>query len=215
MISLKQKFLFIHVPKAAGNSVAERLIPHCLEEGSTIGPFKNEATIFVENQFGLRRHASIYKWIRALGAKSYFEMFRFAVLRNPWDRLLAHYIFRKRWRKEYEGLELDGFDHGKFLFWLQNYAITFDELCYLQEDQIAPEQKAELSPGYHLDYYLRVETLNEDWETLCRLVDIPYEPLSHRNKGRHTSYRPYYRADTYQEIVRRCEREIKSFSYRF
>jgi hypothetical protein len=215
MISEKKNFLFIHVPKAAGNSIAERLTKYCLVDQQTVGPFKNPETYFVENRFGLRRHASVYKWLRALGDELFLKMFKFAILRNPWDRLLAHYIFKKKRAKEFEGLELEGFDQAKYRFWLENYAVSLDELCYLGEEEIKLLPATKLAPAYHIDYFLRWERLAEDWETVCRLIDIPCQPLEHRNKGSHTSYRLYYCAETYQSVARLCAREIEHFSWRF
>jgi hypothetical protein len=219
MISEGKNFLFIHVPKAAGNSVAERLLPHCSEAPPEVDSFKNEAVILVDNRFGLKRHASVGKWVRALGVRPFLNTFKFAVLRNPWDRLVSHYIFKQRAKHKTGGtleeVEYGTFDHGKFLRWLREFAVTFDELCYLREDQIDPKRRHEIQPGYHIDYFLRFENLGEDWETLCHLLDIPHEPVQHRNKGSHADYRKYYRPDTYREVARLCAREIGHFGYRF
>jgi hypothetical protein len=214
MICLKRKILFIHVPKTGGNSVAEKLIPFCQEETGFTPQIDDKSDLFIENQFGLRRHAAVTKWHHALGAEQFHRLFKFTILRNPWDRLVSHYIFKKRKQNEL-GWEYENFDHTAFLVWLQKYAVTFDELCRLAEGVPAAPARLYPRPGYPIDFYLRTETLAEDWQTLCELVSLPYDPMQHRNKGEHAHYRKYYNQETYQEVVRRCAAEIEQFSYCF
>lgn len=214
MICLSQNFLFVHVPKTGGNSVAEKLIPYCQADTGFTPQTDDKADLFIENSYGLRRHASVTKWTKALGAEQFARLFKFTILRNPWDRLVSHFIYKAR-KQNRTGWTYESFDQAEFLLWLQKYAVTFDQLCRLDEGSPQVANRVYPQPGYPIDFYLRLESMEEDWQTLCGLLKLRPEPLQHRNKGEHAPYRKYYNSETYQEVARRCASEIEHFGYRF
>lgn len=215
MISESKRFLFIHVPKAAGNSLAEHLVAHCREGGGNTGLHnpKNLEGIREVNAYGLHKHATAAAWKRVLGEKAYRAMFKFAVTRNPWDRLVSHYIFKQRKRHQRQSRVWEwNEDHENFGAWLGR-AATFDGMCL--EDPGWLGRKKGKAGGYETDFNLRFDYLQEDWKSLCSLIQIPYAPLSHRNKGDHRPYRDYYNLKTYRRVAELCAREIEHFGYRF
>jgi hypothetical protein len=128
--------------------------------------------------------------------------------------LVSHYIYKKR-KQNQSGWEYENFDHAAFLLWLQKHAVTFDQICRLDEGLLSAVGRAYPQPGYLIDYYIRFESMEEDWRTVCGLLQLKPEALQHRNKGEHAPYRKYYNSETYQEVVRRCAAEIEHFGYRF
>ena len=75
----EKKIIFIHVPKAAGTSVANALY------GKTLGHFKA-------------------KMIMELYPKEFSEFFTFAIVRNPYSRVISAYKFVKQGGTEYMGV---------------------------------------------------------------------------------------------------------------
>jgi hypothetical protein len=79
MISLTHNFAFIHVNKTGGTSVCEALAD------------------YEDIQTEARDHdpAEIYR--ARLGKALWDEMFSFAFLRNPWDRMVSSYEYRRQY----------------------------------------------------------------------------------------------------------------------
>lgn len=210
MISQTHKFIFIHVPKGAGNSLAEKLLPYCEDKITRDKPFQDGVERFgLENSYGLPKHASIEQWHQALGAEKCRSYLRIAVARNPWDRMLSHYLHKRKTKQDQPE-----FVPAHFTRWLKG-AVTFDHLTRLRKKSRLFWRKPGFAEGYAIDYFLRFEFLNEDWETLCVLLKIPYEPLVPRNKGEHRPYAEYYDRESHAVVAARCAREIEFFKHRF
>ncbi len=69
---LETGVIFIHVPKAAGSSI--------------------KTEIYGKPQFGHRRIAEFYAYDRARTA----AFFKFAFVRNPWDRMLSAFTYLRQ-----------------------------------------------------------------------------------------------------------------------
>ena len=70
----------------------------------------------------------------------------------------------------------------------------------------------------YADYVMRFETLQQDFDAVCRRLSLPSNPLP-RTKSRvrppGDDYRTYYNAYAKAHIAKRCERMIETFGYRF
>jgi len=67
------KTIFVHIPKAAGVSVCKSLYGNLAGE-----------------------HTSIYHYQYVFSKKDFYRYFKFAFVRNPWDRLFSAYTFLKK-----------------------------------------------------------------------------------------------------------------------
>jgi len=159
------------------------------------------------NSYGLDKHASCQEWVDSLGTKAYRQHLVFSVVRNPWDRIVSHFFHKRKWK---EGKT--DFDENSFFHWLQTAKSIKSEVHYK-----APRALGFLlsKPIFGLDYILRLESLDDDWNRLCTLLKIPYLPLNQRNRGEHDNYRQYYNSATYKMVTELCQWEIDHFDYRF
>ena len=100
LISLEHGFLFVHVPKNAGTSITTALQPYAL-------PARRAFLVRLVSRIGLLRdvrycqvprHASLRHAQRLIEPRLFKTMCTFAVVRNPWDRLVSqyHYILQFR-----------------------------------------------------------------------------------------------------------------------
>ena len=98
LISHKHRFLFVHVPKTAGSSIARALQP------LSDAPDQRRANrllpklgvpvnwLPVRWRYG-RKHTTAQQMKEIFSARVFDEYFKFAFVRNPWDMMVSYYHF--------------------------------------------------------------------------------------------------------------------------
>ena len=97
MISHKYKAVFVHIPKTAGMSVEQVFI-----DAHGLNWFSREALILGANPhptMGPERishlYAEEYVGLGYLEKEKFDQYYKFSFVRNPWDRLVSQYYYRK------------------------------------------------------------------------------------------------------------------------
>lgn len=115
MISHDLKFIFIHIPKTAGNSLTLflkfYLSNRTLQHENPMGP-QDGMTVFCEKNNQGIKHESITYYINQYG-DSIQDYVWFTIVRNPYDRLLSLYFFTK-------GKDNAVFIRDEFVSFIQN-----------------------------------------------------------------------------------------------
>ena len=85
MIDHKLKFIYIHIDKTGGTSIASSLWPDLrIAEGGTYHD-------------AIGKHWSIKRYNDNAGRRAKYEKyFKFAFVRNPWDRAVSKYFFDRK-----------------------------------------------------------------------------------------------------------------------
>lgn len=189
----RHRCIFIHIPKAAGTSVA--------------------MTLFGEGSRHLR-----YREYEQANPRKFAEYFKFSFVRNPWSRLYSAYSFLKkggmnemdrRWAEEHLACfnDFDSFVkewitpeniRSWIHFYPQHYFICDDAL------------------NLKMDFVGRFETLNQDFAHVQHQLSMPVTPLPHINPtAGQDSYVDHY-SDEARAIVASAYRDdIRLFSYEF
>ena len=98
MISHELKFVFIHNPKTGGNSLSlflkDFLANDVIQRKSPMGEGQGISIMCEINKGHQIKHQRI-DYYEALYGDRIKDYFKFAIIRNPYDRLLSSYFFRK------------------------------------------------------------------------------------------------------------------------
>ncbi len=99
IINNSKKFIFVHVPKAAGTSVTNALSQYTTYKDLEIGGthFGESLQPAYQRRFGLSKHTPASGIRSVIGQETWREMFKFSIVRNPYDRAISTYKFLNRW----------------------------------------------------------------------------------------------------------------------
>lgn len=205
LFSPDKKILFIHIQKTGGSCIEHILLQNVPG---------------VQKIFGMHDHA---RWCRQrMPADIWNEAFKFAFVRNPWDRLVSWYSMIEQRAAAKPRHELN-----KLLQYASATAPTFSdfiEKCtatifdndgiksfmFNQIDYITDE-----NGGLIVDFVGRHERFSQDMEEVLNKLGIKGYDIPHINKSKHTHYSHYYTERTRQIVAERYARDIEYFGYRF
>jgi len=210
ILSCSSRFLFVHIEKAAGSSIQQALLPFANAAPSNrfrrrlawLEPLNRIGGLYRALQFG--EHATANEVKRCLPPEAYDALFKFAFVRNPWDRMVSRYahLLRSKDRNRYSFISnLEKFED--FLQWemRRHSANQYHYVTDAQGRQI-------------VDFIGHYETLAEDFANVCARLKIQAE-LPHVNVSEHRDYRTYYTPETREFVAKRFQRDIEMFGYDF
>jgi len=200
MISLQKRFLFVHIPKTAGNSIQSVLRDY--SEDQLVALRKEQDGI---ERFGLRnpkykvkKHSTLNEYRDALGDEQFRNLFKFTCVRNPWDRMVSYYFTPTQ--------NPETWNPKKFREIISK-AVSVPE--YLRLDD------REEDPFANVNYIMRFENLADDFGAVCKAIGISSPTLPQYNRSSRKHYSNYY-DDELRELVRtRFAAEIGRFNYTF
>jgi len=190
MLSIQHRFLFIHIPKTGGNSVQEILLPYSMDK--KVMDHKQdgiERFDLTNKELGTNKHSRLGEYRKKLPSELFASLFKFATLRNPWDRMVSFY-----WMPYKGNIEWDRNEFRKVIL------------------QTVPS--AHLIEG-GIDHLMRFEHLQEDFNQVCDKIGIARQQLPRRNASKHDHYSTYY-DDELIELVRQhhgCDIEYGGYEF--
>ena len=147
---------------------------------------------------------NLYKCIsNYVGTEVYEKSIVFTTIRNPYSRAIS-----------------------MFKHWSWNSAETFGDFCNAIKKEEYPTDSAKWhssSLTEHItcddklmvDYVIRLENLQEDFNAICDKIGIEQQKLPHKNKSKHKHYTEYYDDETKQIVAERYAKDIEYFGYQF
>jgi hypothetical protein len=154
-----------------------------------------------------------------MGEAAFARAFKFAFVRNPWDKVVSHYHYRQRTGRIYQFRydESGAGDPGiGFCEWVARAYGAHDPMYYndpkpfmAQCDWLNDERGVCL-----VDFVGRFERLADDFQVVCRRLGVDAQ-LPHVKPTPHAHYRELY-DDATRDIVARCfAADLETFGYRF
>ena len=180
MISLAANFIFIHRGKSAGNTITDTLLPHATDNTkSSAKPHQDGINRFgIHNtSLQIRKHASIGEYKELLDAPVFESLYKFSVIRNPFDRLVSAYFHPGRVMRQG-----GAFDEPTFIRIIQTQR-TLREFTYLNTND---------KLDTHLNRLIRYEHLAKDLEAVMEDLSLPFTSPKHLNRSTREHYQSYY-----------------------
>lgn len=208
MVDPRNRFVFVHIPKTAGQSVVSCLRKQILSPRQRIvqriGRHVGRKSKY--DHYGLYRgggHGRAWQIRDAIGKEVFDQSFSFAFVRNPWDRLYSQFKFEalRPGRRRFELAKSGDFEaYLDFLLTNPNDP---------QLNYIIDENGRKI-----VDFIGRFENLNSDFESICNRLGLTSE-LPHKNSSGGKSYLSQYTPTTKEMVRDLCAVDIKHFRYTF
>ncbi len=137
----------------------------------------------------------------------YKEYFKFAFVRNPWDRLVSCWRDKVIKKNEFEFSDEEQ-DFESFI----DYVTTNVNLEYGNHHLRLQSRLIDLN---HIDYLGRFETFEIDLKEVMSLLDIEATIKKKNASNRKVDYREYYTERTKNKVAELYEKDIRIFNYEF
>lgn len=216
LFSPKYRFLFVHIPKTGGTSVRAALAPLRWRDPSYWPLWLCARLSHLSGHrlaLKLPRHAKIIAAKELLPHDYFASLFKFTIVRNPWDLQVSSFHHIRRERPHYLG---GHDDFTAFLRWKLDperpYQYHLDVSITPQSDYLV-----DLHGRLCVDFIGRYERLESDFAEICRRLGLSARRLPHHRRAidRQSDYRHYYTDETAAWIAHHFARDLALFGYRF
>ena len=188
----QKKIIFIHVPKAAGTSICHALY------GKTLGHFKA-------------------KDVQKILPNEFKTCFKFALVRNPYDRVISAYKFAKQ-----GGTDVMGIAHAKkyqtacfnsfedyVIKWLPSVDLSTEDYVFQPQYLFTHGKNFEQL----VDQIWKVEDMPQFYDGFYKQTQLKL-PQKHINQSKNNSSEEFIFTEEMQQVVRQCyKNDFKLLGY--
>ncbi|MBS0126386.1 sulfotransferase family 2 domain-containing protein [Thetidibacter halocola] len=212
IVSRGRRYIFVHIPKTGGTSMALALEARAMKDDILIGDTpkaqRRKGRLKGLTSAGrLWKHSTLADLDGVVSGTEMDGMRVFTLIRNPWDRLVSYY----HWLRAQE------FDHDAVTL-----ARTHDFAGFLRHPHTMASLKAwpygryvrDLTGAERPALFLRLEQLDKDMAPLA--AHLGFTPdLPHVNRSDRGDYRDHYDAALADHVADLCAQDIARFGYTF
>ena len=216
LLSIKHNFLFVHIAKTGGTSVRAALQPLRWRDPWYYAQLAcSKLSHLSDHRIGSKfpRHSRIVAAREMLPEEFFQGLFKFAVVRNPWDLQVSSYHHIRRERPHLIA-HIEDFD--QFIRWKLDpgrpYQYHLDTSIQSQLDYLI-----DLHGELLVDFIGHYESLEQDFGHICREIGIEGIKLPHKRKakGRKKDFRSYYSDSLAERVGEYFKRDIEGLGYRW
>jgi hypothetical protein len=205
IISALHKFIFVAIPKTGTHAVRRALRAH-------MGPQDMEQVgLFVQRKLPIPQlaqlqhgHLSLQQVRPFLKPDAFQSFFKFAFVRNPFDRFVSYSAFVTRESGEFEG------DPKRVMRDLVHNPPWEHILFQPQHSFISGPDGEPMT-----DFVGRVEEMQESYDEICRRIGIPTARLERVNATTRGDFRLYYDDALVEGVAKLYARDLELFGYEF
>lgn len=172
MILHEHKLIFIHINKTGGSSIEK-----------------------VFNYEGIK-HERPDQLKELIGEDKWEDYFKFTIVRNPWDRLVSEFFYRKK-----KGSVSSDFKEWLFsMSRMKNTVSAGPQINWIGEE---------------MDYVGRFEDFQVSFDYVCNKVGLGKIILPHTNATSHDHYSKYYDGESRDLVAEWHKEDLDAFDYEF
>lgn len=207
IVSHRHRFIFAAVPKTGTHAVRQALREQLGDEDlEQVGLFVNKRFPWADLAAVQHGHLSLRQVRPYLGEAAFGGYFKFAFVRNPFDRFVSYCAFMLRGGDVFQQRPRDVMRHflfveppdGHVLFQPQASLLVGEDGETLLADEVG-----------------RVEDMQGSYEAICARIGMPSRPLDRVNGSRHGDYRRYYDQALIDGVAARYAQDLDLFGYTF
>ena len=206
IVSHLHRFIFVATPKTGTHAVRqalrEQLGPDDIEQ---VGLFVNKRFPYAEIANISHGHLAVREVRPFLGDDVCDAYFKFAFVRNPFDRFVSYCAFMTRQQGAFD-IDPQG-TMREILFRLRP----------LQHIHFQPQWTllADAQGRLDMDMVGRVETMQESYDAACAKIGIASRALDRVNSSRRGDYRQYYDQALIDGVAELYAGDLERFGYTF
>jgi hypothetical protein len=175
MISHHHKCIFIHIPKNAGQSIENVFLDLLNLDWETRAPLLLRPNDHPDLGPPRLAHLKSYEYVKYkyIPKELYTNYFKFAIVRNPFERVVSIYRYFGYSKK----CSFKEFVNGPFLneLWKEQYWFVCPQVEYVYKNE-----------QLNVDFICRFENLQEDFQHVCKQIGLPSLRVPHKNKSSKT-----------------------------
>lgn len=213
IISHGRKYMFVHIPKTGGTSLALALEDKAMKDDVLIGDTpkakkRRKRVKDVQTSGRLWKHSKLVDVYGLVDQAQMEEYFVFTLVRNPWDRMVSYY----HW------LQDQNFDHPHVTLAKEVEFSSFLNAGLTQammRNDGAARYVSDRDGVDRCDLYLRLEHLAQDVEVLEDAIGVRLGMVPHANKSERGAYQGYYSEADRALVGDAFAADIERFGYGF
>lgn len=206
IISRRHRFIFVAIPKTGTHSVRQALREHLAEDDlEQVGLFVNKRFPFAEFADIRHGHLSLQQIRPCLEPGEFESYFKFAFVRNPFDRFVSYCAFMTRADDAFTQ------DPGAVMRHVLFKARPLDHILFRPQHELLVDADGALLA----DAVGRVEEMQASYDGMCARIGIPSTSLERVNGSKRRAYQGYYDEELRKGVAELYRRDLELFGYDF
>lgn len=206
IISHKHRYIFFATPKTATHAVREALYHYSADgDWEQQALFGKQAIPIPEIAEIKHGHVSVQQLRPVLDQDLWSDYFRFAFVRNPFDRFVSTCAFLNRQNPNFRANSLQ---------WMK---VALGRPAFRARILMTPQSDllSDATGELGVNFVGRYETLQTSLDTIFDQLGLPLVQLNVRNSSEHTHYREYYDDHLRSLVEQLYFTDLQNFNYTY
>ena len=204
VVSHRHRFVFFAVPRTGTHAIRAALQPLLGKEDWQQVALGDAARLPAPALARLGHgHISLRQLQTNVAESIWRSYFKFAIVRNPYDRFVSVCAMLNKRNPGYAG--------GERAFMKRALAVPRFQQRVLVRPQM--ELLTDQAGGIGMDFVGRFETLQESFDAACRQIGVRPAPLAATNATKHAAFDTYYDEELRRMVTGFYRRDFELFDY--